>query len=45
MKIEVWVRDRTGGDPEKVTEGVFTYVALNDDGNPRMPGDDQSEQA
>ena len=35
VRVEVWVRDRTGGDPEKVTEGVFTYVALNDDGKPR----------
>lgn len=35
VTIEVWVRARTGGDPEKVTEGVFTYVALDDDGEPR----------
>ena len=35
VRIEVWVRDRTGGDPEKVTEGIFTYVALDDDGKPR----------
>lgn len=27
VKIETWTRNRHGGDPEKVTEGVFTYVA------------------
>lgn len=35
VKIETWVRDRTGGEPEKVTEGVFTYVALDDEGKPQ----------
>ena len=35
VKIETWVRDRTGSNPEKVTEGVFTYVALDDAGKPR----------
>jgi acyl-CoA thioesterase YciA len=35
VKIETWARDRTGRDPEKVTEGVFTYVALDKDGKPR----------
>ena len=35
VKVETWVRDRTGGNPEKVTEGVFTYVALDDEGKPR----------
>ena len=39
VKIEVWVRDRTGGKPEKVTEGIFTYVALDDDGKPRHRSD------
>ena len=39
VKIEVWVRDRTGGEPEKVTEGIFTYVALDDDGKPRHRSD------
>ena len=33
--IETWARDRAGGGPEKVTEGVFTYVALDEDGKPR----------
>jgi acyl-CoA thioesterase YciA len=35
VKIETWVRDRSGANPEKVTEGVFTYVALDDEGKPR----------
>ena len=39
VKIEVWVRDRTGGDAEKVTEGLFTYVAVDDDGKPRHTND------
>ena len=37
VRIEVWARDRSGSNPEKVTEGVFTYVALDDDGKPRAP--------
>ncbi len=35
VRIETWARDRTGSDPQKVTEGVFTYVALDEDGKPR----------
>ena len=35
VKIETWVRVRSGTNPEKVTEGVFTYVALDEDGKPR----------
>jgi acyl-CoA thioesterase YciA len=42
VEIEVWVRDRTGSNPEKVTEGVFTYVALDDDGKPRPLDDKQA---
>ncbi len=38
IKVETWIRDRTGGNPEKVTEGVFTYVALDEDGKPRELG-------
>ena len=36
VKIETWVRDRSGTNPEKVTEGVFTYVALDEGGKPRV---------
>jgi len=35
IEIEAWViRDRHG-DEEKVTEAIFTYVAIDDDGKPR----------
>jgi len=40
VKIETWARARDGGDAEKVTEGVFTYVALGEDGRPRELGQD-----
>lgn len=39
VKVEVWARSRSGSDPEKVTEGVFTYVALDEDGKPRPLND------
>ena len=40
VRIEVWTRNRDGSDAEKVTEGVFTYAALGEDGKPRqVPGD------
>lgn len=35
VKIETWARDRSGSNAEKVTEGVFTYVALDEDGKPK----------
>ena len=34
-KVEVWVRGRSGGDPIKVTEGEFTFVAIDQDRVPR----------
>ncbi|MBT5047373.1 MAG: acyl-CoA thioesterase [Rhodospirillaceae bacterium] len=34
-KVDVWVRGRSGGEPIKVTEGVFTFVAIDDDRVPR----------
>lgn len=34
-RIEVWVRGRAGGPQVKVTEGVFTYVAIDDNRSPR----------
>ncbi len=33
--IEVWARKRTSSERYKVTEGRFTYVAIDDDGRPR----------
>lgn len=35
VKIETWVRERSGTNPERLTEGVFTYVALGEGGKPR----------
>ena len=34
-RVEVWVRGRSGGNPIKVTEGVFTFVAIDEDRVPR----------
>ena len=34
-KVEVWVRGRSGGDSIKVTEGEFTFVAIDEDRVPR----------
>ncbi len=34
VHIETWARTRGGGGAaEKVTEGIYTYVALNEDGS------------
>jgi acyl-CoA thioesterase YciA len=35
VKVETWVRRYTAPRPIKVTEGVFTYVAIGDDRRPR----------
>ena len=36
VRVETWVRRQRGaGDAIKVTEGVFTYVAIGDDRRPR----------
>ena len=36
IRIETWVRrERSQAEPIKVTEGVFTYVAIDQDRNPR----------
>jgi acyl-CoA thioesterase YciA len=34
VAIEVWARDRTGDAPRKVTKGMFSYVAVDKDGEP-----------
>jgi acyl-CoA thioesterase YciA len=34
VKVETWARGR-GKAAEKVTEGVFTFVAIDDEGHPR----------
>jgi acyl-CoA thioesterase YciA len=47
VKVETWARGRgRGKEPEKVTEGVFTFVALGEDGRPRkMPAEDAGADA
>lgn len=36
VRIETWVRrERSEAEPIKVTEGVFTYVAIGEDRKPR----------
>jgi acyl-CoA thioesterase YciA len=35
VKVETWTRVRGGKDAEKVTEGIFTYVAVTEEGRPR----------
>ena len=39
VKVECWARSRRADAAHKVTEGVFTYVAVDDDGHP-VPGAD-----
>jgi acyl-CoA thioesterase YciA len=39
VKIETWAASRAGEDNEKVTEGVFAYVAVDDQGKPRKAGE------
>ena len=43
VKIETWARSRgRGKPPEKVTEGVFTFVAIDEGGKPRpLPDEDE----
>jgi len=35
VRIETWASDRADNSATKVTEGVFTYVALDENGKPR----------
>lgn len=35
IDVQTWVERRTDGTTEKVTEGLFTYVAIDDGGRPR----------
>ena len=34
VRMETWARVRSGDEPHKVTEGMYTYVTLGDDGKP-----------
>ena len=41
VKVESWVRRGIGEEQIAVTEGIFTYVAINEDRRPRpVPPDD-----
>ncbi len=40
VRIETWARSRGGKDAERVTDGVFTFVAIGEDGKPRRLSDD-----
>ncbi|MBO67289.1 MAG: acyl-CoA thioesterase [Acidiferrobacteraceae bacterium] len=35
VKVETWVQRRSNGRHEKVTEGIFTFVAIDSNGRPR----------
>lgn len=35
IKIEVWAERMRYGDAEQVTEGIFTFVALDESGRPK----------
>ncbi len=35
VDVETWVRRRSGGTQIKVTEGLFTFVAIDERGRPR----------
>ncbi|GAA0579418.1 acyl-CoA thioesterase [Caenispirillum bisanense] len=36
IKVEAWVRRRSTLEPVKVTEGTFTFVAIDETGRPRV---------
>jgi acyl-CoA thioesterase YciA len=35
VRIDAWVERRAGGKAEQVTSGLFTYVAIDEQGRPR----------
>ncbi len=43
IRIETWARARAAEGGEKVTEGTFTFVAIDEHGKPRpLPGSNES---
>jgi acyl-CoA thioesterase YciA len=36
VTIETWAASRGGAEAQKVTRGVFTYVAVDEEGHPRV---------
>jgi acyl-CoA thioesterase YciA len=46
VHVETWARGRGRGKaPEKVTEGVFTFVAIDEEGKPRALPPEPAEAA
>lgn len=37
--LQAWILREAGGDRRKVTEGIFTYVALDENGRPTPVGE------
>lgn len=44
IAVEAWRRERTGDEEIKVTEAVFTFVAIDDAGKPRIVGNSPIKQ-
>ena len=42
VATEAWRRHRFGGEASKVTEAVFTFVAIDDNGRPRPVEQEQA---
>lgn len=42
VKVETWVRRRDDQTEERVTEGLFTFVAIDERGRPRPVQEEQS---
>ena len=38
VRVETWIDRNRSGDSYKVTEGTFVYVAIDEDGKPRLVG-------
>ena len=45
VKIETWARARGSKRAEKVTEGLFTYVAIDENGHPRKASAEEANDA
>ena len=44
VDIETWARRRRGTEEVRVTEGTFIYVAIDDNGRPRLLPEEPPEQ-
>lgn len=45
VQVETWVRRRRQAVEEQVTEGLFTFVAIDEEGNPRAVDNPDNEFA